>query len=64
MKQLTQNIKKKSLSIEDLPVPVCKTGGVLVKTLYSAVSVGTEVMKLKNADLSYLQMAKKKAGAG
>ena len=60
MKQLTQNIKKKSLSIEDLPVPVCKTGGVLVKTLYSAVSVGTEVMKLKNADLSYLQMAKKK----
>lgn len=60
MKQLVQNIKKKSLSIEELPVPVCKTGGVLVKTLYSALSVGTEVMKLKNADLSYLQMAKKK----
>ena len=33
---------------------------MLVKTIYSAVSVGTEVMKLKNADLSYLQMAKKK----
>jgi len=60
MKQLVQNIKKKSLTIEDLPIPVCKSGGVLVKTLYSAVSVGTEVMKLKNADLSYLQMAKKK----
>jgi predicted dehydrogenase/threonine dehydrogenase-like Zn-dependent dehydrogenase len=60
MKQLVQNIKKKSLTIEDLPVPVCKSGGILVKTLYSAVSVGTEVMKLKNADLNYLQMAKKK----
>jgi predicted dehydrogenase/threonine dehydrogenase-like Zn-dependent dehydrogenase len=60
MKQLVQNIKKKSLTIEDLPIPVCKSGGVLVKTLYSAVSVGTEVMKLKNADLSYIQMAKKK----
>jgi hypothetical protein len=60
MKQLVQNIKRKSLTIEDLPIPVCKSGGVLVKTLYSAVSVGTEVMKLKNADLSYLQMAKKK----
>jgi len=60
MKQLTQNIKKKSLSLEELPIPVCKSGGVLVKTLYSAVSVGTEVMKLKNADLSYFQMAKKK----
>ena len=60
MKQLVQNIKKKSLVLEELPIPVCKSGGVLVKTIYSAVSVGTEVMKLKNADLSYLQMAKKK----
>jgi len=60
MKQLVQNIKRKSLTIDDLPIPVCKSGGVLVKTLYSAVSVGTEVMKLKNADLSYIQMAKKK----
>ena len=60
MKQLVQNIKKKTLELEELPIPVCKSGGVLVKTLYSAVSVGTEVMKLKNADLSYLQMAKKK----
>jgi predicted dehydrogenase/threonine dehydrogenase-like Zn-dependent dehydrogenase len=60
MKQLTQNIKKKLLSLEDLPIPVCKAGGVLIKTIFSAVSVGTEVMKLKNADLSYIQMAKKK----
>ena len=60
MKQLVQNIKKKSLTIEDVPQPACKSGGLLVKTIYSAVSVGTEVMKLKNADLNYLQMARKK----
>jgi predicted dehydrogenase/threonine dehydrogenase-like Zn-dependent dehydrogenase len=60
MKQIAQNLKKKSLTLEDVPVPVCKSGGVLVKTIYSAVSVGTEVMKLKNADLSYIQMARKK----
>ena len=60
MKQLVQNIKKKSLTIEEVPQPACKSGGLLVKTIYSAVSVGTEVMKLKNADLSYFQMAKKK----
>jgi predicted dehydrogenase/threonine dehydrogenase-like Zn-dependent dehydrogenase len=60
MKQLAQNIRKNALTIEELPVPVCKSGGVLVKTVYSAVSVGTEIMKLKNADLSYFQMAKKK----
>jgi predicted dehydrogenase/threonine dehydrogenase-like Zn-dependent dehydrogenase len=60
MKQLAQNIKKNTLTLEELPIPVCKANGVLVKTLFSAVSVGTEVMKLKNADLSYLQMARKK----
>ncbi len=60
MKQLAQNIKRNSLTLEELPVPVCKTGGVLVKSVYSAISVGTEIMKLKNADLSYFQMAKKK----
>ena len=60
MNQLVQNIKKNSLTIEELPVPACKAGGTLVKTLYSAVSVGTEMMKLKNADMSYIQMAKKK----
>ena len=60
MKQLVQNIKKKTLTIEEVPQPVCKSGGMLVKTIYSAVSVGTELMKLKNADLSYLQMARKK----
>ena len=31
-----------------------------MRSIYSAVSVGTEVMKMKNADLSYFQMAKKK----
>lgn len=60
MKQLAQNIKKGTLTLEDLPAPVCKSGGVLVKTRYSAISVGTEIMKLKNADLNYLQMARKK----
>jgi predicted dehydrogenase/threonine dehydrogenase-like Zn-dependent dehydrogenase len=60
MNQLVQNIKKNSLTLEELPVPACKSGGVLVKTLFSAVSVGTEMMKLKNADMSYVQMAKKK----
>src|ERR1035437_5358945 len=60
MRQLVQNIKQKTLKIEEVPMPSCKSNGVLVKTFYSAVSVGTEVMKLKNADLSYFQMAKKK----
>lgn len=60
MKQLAQNIKRNTLTIEEIPSPQCRPGGVLVKTIYSAVSVGTEIMKLKNADLNYFQMARKK----
>ena len=60
MKQITQNLKKGTLKLEEVPIPTCKSNGMLVKTLYSAVSVGTEKMKLKNADMNYLQMAKAK----
>ncbi|MBT7827878.1 MAG: oxidoreductase, partial [Bacteroidetes bacterium] len=60
MKQITQNLKKGTLKLEEVPIPTCKSNGMLVKTLYSAVSVGTERMKLKNADMNYLQMAKAK----
>jgi predicted dehydrogenase/threonine dehydrogenase-like Zn-dependent dehydrogenase len=60
VRQITQNIKRNTLTIEELPIPYCKSGGVLVRSIYSAISVGTEVMKMKNADLSYFQMAKKK----
>ncbi len=31
MKQLAQNIKKNSLTLEELPVPVCKSGGRIGK---------------------------------
>ena len=51
MRQITQNIKRNTLTVEELPTPYCKFGGVLVRSIYSAVSVGTEVMKMKNADL-------------
>nr|WKN34688.1 Gfo/Idh/MocA family oxidoreductase [Tunicatimonas sp. TK19036] len=60
MKQVIQNLNKGLLKVEEVPVPVCKSGGVLVRTIASAVSVGTEKMKLKNADMNYLQMAKAK----
>ncbi|MCK4349048.1 MAG: zinc-binding alcohol dehydrogenase, partial [Thermoplasmatales archaeon] len=60
MKQIVQNYRKGTLSLEDVPAPICKSKGVLVKTFFSAVSVGTEKMKLENASMNYLQMAKAK----
>ena len=45
MKQIIQNYRKGTLALEEVPDPMCKSNGVLVKTLFSAVSVGTENMK-------------------
>lgn len=49
MKQIVQNYRKGILALEEVPVHLCKSNGVLVETLFSAVSVGTERMKLENA---------------
>ena len=45
MKQVVQNYRDGSLSIEDVPAPLCRAGGVLVRTAWSLVSTGTERMK-------------------
>ncbi len=42
MKQLTQNLKNGELAIEDVPIPVIKSGGVLVRNHFSLISAGTE----------------------
>lgn len=60
MKQIIQNYRKGTLALEEVPDPICKSSGVLVKTHFSAVSVGTEKIKLENASMNYLQMAKAK----
>ena len=33
----------------DVPPPACRPGGVLVRTLYSLISTGTEMMKVSEA---------------
>ena len=46
MKQVVQNYKSGELAVLDVPVPGCKPGGVLVRTAYSLISTGTELMKV------------------
>ena len=41
-----------------MPVPACKPGGVLVRSLYSLISTGTELMKVSEARLSLLGKAR------
>ena len=54
MKQVIQNYKTGELSLVDVPVPQVKPGGVLVKTLHSAVSVGTEKLMVNLAQQSLI----------
>jgi predicted dehydrogenase/threonine dehydrogenase-like Zn-dependent dehydrogenase len=52
MKQIAQNYKSGELIVLDAPVPACRPGGVLVQSLFSLISTGTEMMKVHEASLS------------
>jgi predicted dehydrogenase/threonine dehydrogenase-like Zn-dependent dehydrogenase len=58
MLQVAQNYKSGELSLIEVPVPACKPGGVLVRTRYSLISTGTELMKVSEASLSLLGKAR------
>ena len=58
MKQIAQNYKSGELAVLDVPAPVCRPGGVLVRSLYSLISTGTEMMKVSEASMSIVGMAR------
>lgn len=58
MKQVVQNYKSGELALLDVPVPACRPGGVLVRTTFSLISTGTEMMKVSEASMSLLGKAR------
>ena len=42
MNQIIQNYRTGQIALEDVPVPQCSSGGVLVKSSASLISIGTE----------------------
>jgi predicted dehydrogenase/threonine dehydrogenase-like Zn-dependent dehydrogenase len=58
MKQIAQNYKTGELTVLDSPAPVCRPGGVLVQSLFSLISTGTEMMKLAEAKMSMVGKAR------
>jgi predicted dehydrogenase/threonine dehydrogenase-like Zn-dependent dehydrogenase len=58
MKQIAQNYKSGELTVLDVPAPSCRPGGVLVRTLFSLISTGTELMKVSEASMSMVGMAR------
>ncbi|MEM9683035.1 MAG: bi-domain-containing oxidoreductase [Pseudomonadota bacterium] len=58
MKQIAQNYKSGEILLLDVPVPACKSGGILVRTDYSLISMGTEAMKIHESKLSLIGKAR------
>src|ERR1700688_5295189 len=58
MKQIAQNYKSGELAVLDVPAPTCRPGGVLVRSLFSLISTGTEMMKVNEASMTMVGMAR------
>ncbi len=58
MKQIAQNYKTGEIKLLEVPVPACKPGGVLVRSDFSLISMGTEAMKIHESKLSLIGKAR------
>jgi len=58
MKQIIQDLKKGDTILEEVPVPMVKTGNVLIKTTKTLVSLGTEKMLVEFGKANFFQKAK------
>jgi predicted dehydrogenase/threonine dehydrogenase-like Zn-dependent dehydrogenase len=58
MKQVVQNYRTGDLTVDEVPPPVLRPGGVLVRTAYSLISAGTERTVVSTAQSSLLGKAR------
>lgn len=58
MKQILQNYKSGKLELTEVPIPVVKPDGILVKNVNSLVSAGTEKLMINLAKKSLMAKAK------
>jgi len=60
MKQVVQGVKRGKVRVEELPPPALKPGGVLVRTVASVISAGTERLALEFGRKSLLTKARER----
>ena len=58
MRQILQNQRTGELSIQEIPPPAAKSGGVLVKNVCSLISAGTEKTSVETAQATLLGKAR------
>ncbi len=60
MRQIVQNMETGALRLTEVPAPALRAGGVLVRTVASVISIGTERMKLDFGRKSLLGKARER----
>ena len=58
MKQIIQSYKNGKITLAEVPEPLCKAGGVLVRTAASLISPGTEKLMIEMGQKSLLGKAR------
>lgn len=58
MKQIIQSYKNGKITLSEVPAPGCKAGGLLIRTIASLISPGTEKMMIEMGQKSLLGKAK------
>jgi predicted dehydrogenase/threonine dehydrogenase-like Zn-dependent dehydrogenase len=58
MKQITQNFKTGEMRTEEVPLPLVKKAGVLVRTYFSVISAGTERSTIEVSQKGYIGKAR------
>lgn len=59
MKQIYQNVGSGETILDEVPLPQCRSGCVLIRSSYSLISAGTERMLVDFGKSNYIQKAKK-----
>jgi predicted dehydrogenase/threonine dehydrogenase-like Zn-dependent dehydrogenase len=59
MYQVLQYQKSGEITVEELPLPLCPAGGILIRNEYSLISAGTEKTSVTSAQTSLLGRARK-----
>jgi polar amino acid transport system substrate-binding protein len=60
MKQIVQNFKTGAVNLEEVPVPALHSNGIIVRTIFSLISSGTEKILIDLAKMNYLQKAQER----
>jgi len=58
MKQILQNLKTGKTELMEIPCPIVKPGHLLIKTVFSVISAGTERMLVEFGKANYLSKAR------